>query len=146
MSLPHDRKLILLDVWPPHICSHSDKPLIAVLLVAAKCLIANRWKLSTVPSLQQWYSKVWDVATADKLVDSILCSETPNLNENSAETWFSFFFFCFKICLCQEMDASQVSMFELVVKIVYFYGSSVTMKVLIFCITAIAALFEPVCI
>lgn len=51
--IPRDPKLILLDYWGSPLCYHSEKELISLMLLEAKCLISLFWKQSKVPTIWQ---------------------------------------------------------------------------------------------
>lgn len=64
--------------------------MIALLFLAAKCVWAKLWKSTKVPSVKEWFVKVWDIVTADKLLEGILCNELLNYNSNFIDKWYYF--------------------------------------------------------
>lgn len=75
VTIPSDPKLVLLDLWNSPLRTHSERDIISVLLLAAKCLLASCWNKPRIPTIRQWYCKIWDLAAADKISDTIYCSD-----------------------------------------------------------------------
>lgn len=84
-AVPLCPKLVLLDIWLDFSIPVSTRNLISLLLLAARCVLARKWKSSHIPSVKEWYAKIWDFVIANKLSDGILFFERSNTKANFLE-------------------------------------------------------------
>lgn len=89
-DIPVTPEVILLDLWPDSRIPVSSRNLISLLLLAAKCVVARKWKQTRSPTIKDWYTKIWDLMIADKLSEGILIREQKPLKVSFLEKWFPF--------------------------------------------------------
>lgn len=87
VQVPNTPILLLLNIW------ETDKPspialdLIVLLLAAAKSLITLHWKTTRIPSIKEWFIKLWDLFLQDKISVAILCADNLPTPPNIQERW-----------------------------------------------------------
>lgn len=74
ICIPRDPGLIVLNMWNSLSIDPLTWELIELLLCAARNLIAALWKTPQIPSVSDWYLKIWDYFLQDKILVSILHS------------------------------------------------------------------------
>lgn len=102
LNIPFTPKVLLLDYWHNLSIPTSSKEMIALLFLAAKCVWAKLWKSTKVPSVKEWFVKVWDIVTANKLLEDILCKL--HYNSNFIDKWY--YFLRYSETLCEAMASS----------------------------------------
>lgn len=83
-------RILLLDLWPDSSIPISTRNLISLLFLAAKCVVARKWKNPRPPTIKDWYIKIWDLLIADKLSEGILSSENNVQRTTFLDKWFPF--------------------------------------------------------
>lgn len=73
-DIPLTPEVILLDLWPNSNIPISSRNLISLLLLAVKCVVAQKWKQPR-STIKDWYIKIWDLMIADKMLEGILLRE-----------------------------------------------------------------------
>lgn len=77
--------MIILNIWPSSTLDKIRKELVEILLCAAQTLIASFWKTTKVPTLKDWYLKVWDFFLQDKVSIAILRADNYPVADNLQE-------------------------------------------------------------
>lgn len=80
-------ELAVLNLWGPCKMAGITKGLIDQLLCAARILIPTYWKTQRIPTINEWYLKVWDLFLQDKVSMSILKAEKSFVSHTVMEKW-----------------------------------------------------------
>lgn len=85
IDIPKSPEILLLNIWRNNKPDHIMLDLIVLLLSAATSLITLHWKTTRVPSIRDWFIKLWDLFIQDKISVAILRADNlptpPNLQE-----------------------------------------------------------------
>lgn len=54
----------------------STRQMICIFMTAAPFLIASQWKSTSIPTIPEWYTKIWDHFILDKISATISHSNT----------------------------------------------------------------------
>lgn len=65
--VPLSPEVILLNLWQNSKIHKMRKYIIAIMLVAAKSLIAQNWKTDTIPLINLLLQKIWNYLAMEKI-------------------------------------------------------------------------------
>lgn len=71
LAIPLDPGLVILNVWRSLKTGPLRWELVELLFCAAHHVIAMFWKTPKVPTLKDWYFKIWDYFLQDKISVSV---------------------------------------------------------------------------
>lgn len=85
-KLSNTPELAILNYWGTSKLDNLRKDLVDELLCAARMLILSSWKVSRVPSIREWYLKIWDLFLQDKISTMLLNADNrPKVAANNGE-------------------------------------------------------------
>lgn len=90
LDIPISPEVILLDVWTKTQITGHTRDFLSLCFLVAKCIWAKYWKSNKIPTVRDWFVKLWDLAILDKLSEGILHSENPLYTPTFTERWFYF--------------------------------------------------------
>lgn len=87
IRLPDDPAVLILNVLTDPKMDRMQRELVELLLCAARSLIAQSWKSTKIPTVSDWFLKVWDFFLQDKVSTSLLCADNYPAPTNWQDKW-----------------------------------------------------------
>lgn len=78
---------VILHDWPPETIPPRKERIVNTLLALAKTEIAMKWKSKGVPTLHNWYERLWECFLLSKITDKTLHISNPTYHSSLERDW-----------------------------------------------------------
>lgn len=87
IKVPNSPATLFLNIWEADKPSPLTLDLIVLLLSAATSLIMLHWKTTRIPSIKEWFGRIWDLFLQDKVSVVLLRADNLPTPPNLQERW-----------------------------------------------------------